>query len=74
MRITRILGGLDLVAVLIAVGAVDPVLAAPACAVGCGAPGPVAGAGLLPILAVGYGAFWLARRLRHKPDYISGLR
>ena len=30
-----------------------------------GAPGPIAGAGL-PILAVGYGAYWLVRRLRRK--------
>lgn len=29
-----------------------------------GAPGPIAGAGL-PILAVGYGVYWLVRR-RHK--------
>jgi hypothetical protein len=29
-----------------------------------GAPGPIAGAGL-PILAVGYGIYWLVRR-RHK--------
>jgi hypothetical protein len=35
----------------------------------CGAPGPIAGAGL-PVLAVGYGAYWLVRRLRRsrKPD------
>jgi hypothetical protein len=30
-----------------------------------GAPGPIAGAGL-PILAVGYGAYWLVRRYRRK--------
>ena len=30
-----------------------------------GAPGPIAGAGL-PILAVGYGVYWLARRYRRR--------
>jgi hypothetical protein len=29
-----------------------------------GAPGPIAGAGL-PILAVGYGVYWLVRRRRN---------
>jgi hypothetical protein len=32
-----------------------------------GAPGPIAGAGL-PILAIGFGAYWLVKRLRRKPD------
>jgi hypothetical protein len=32
-----------------------------------GAPGPIAGAGL-PILALGYGAYWLIRRSRRKPN------
>ncbi|MGV7217567.1 hypothetical protein [Bradyrhizobium sp. UFLA05-112] len=31
-----------------------------------GAPGPIAGAGL-PILAVGYGVYWLVRRRRKAP-------
>jgi hypothetical protein len=35
-----------------------------------GAPGPVAGAGL-PVLAIGYGAYWLWRRYRHKSDNAS---
>jgi hypothetical protein len=32
-----------------------------------GVPGPIAGAGL-PILAIGFGAYWLAKRLRRKVD------
>ena len=32
-----------------------------------GAPGPIAGAGL-PVLAVGYGVYWLVRRHRRKSD------
>jgi hypothetical protein len=32
-----------------------------------GAPGPIAGAGL-PILAAGYGAYWLVRSYRRKSD------
>jgi hypothetical protein len=35
-----------------------------------GAPGPIAGAGL-PILAVGYGAYWLVRRYRRKSENSS---
>jgi len=30
-------------------------------------PGPIVGAGL-PVLAVGYGAYWLFRRYRRKPE------
>jgi hypothetical protein len=30
-----------------------------------GAPGPIVGAGL-PILAIGFGAYWLAKRWRRK--------
>jgi hypothetical protein len=32
-----------------------------------GAPGPIVGAGL-PVLVVGYGAYWLIKRRRRKPD------
>jgi len=32
-----------------------------------GVPGPVAGAGL-PIIAVGYGVYWLIRRRRRTPE------
>ncbi len=32
-----------------------------------GAPGPIVGAGL-PVLGLGYGAYWLLRRYRRKPE------
>jgi hypothetical protein len=32
-----------------------------------GVPGPIAGAGL-PIIAVGYGVYWLIRRRRRPPE------
>jgi hypothetical protein len=35
-----------------------------------GAPGPIAGAGL-PILGLGYGAYWLLRRYRRKSENTS---
>jgi hypothetical protein len=37
-----------------------------------GAPGPIAGAGL-PILAVGYGAYWLVRRYRRKSNQTTSV-
>ena len=33
-------------------------------------PGPLAGAGL-PVIAIGYGAYWLVRRYRRKSDTAS---
>ncbi|MEY2527724.1 MAG: hypothetical protein QOE73_2495, partial [Verrucomicrobiota bacterium] len=45
------------------VGIADPASAGP----GLGAPGPIAGAGL-SILAIGYGTYWLVKRLRSKTD------
>jgi len=38
-------------------------------AVGCarGAPGPIVGAGL-PLLAIGYGVYWLVKRKRKAAD------
>ena len=59
--ISRVLDSLPLVAILMTLGgSVDSAFAAVA-------PGPVAGAGL-PILVIGYGAYWLVKRLRRKPD------
>ena len=60
--ISRILDALPLAAILMALaGSVDSAFAV------VDAPGPVAGAGL-PILVIGYGAYWLVKRLRRKPD------
>jgi len=79
MRLTmtvsvRVLAGLlALVAIVFAqFGGVDSAVAACAAAVPCPspvahpAPGPLIGAGL-PILAIGFGAYWLVGRLRRKP-------
>jgi hypothetical protein len=68
-----VLAGLAFVAIVIGpfVG-VDSALAVGPCAAGpgCGghaAPGPIIGAGL-PVLAIGFGAYWLVSRFRRKPD------
>ena len=68
----RVLAGLALVAIVFAlVGGVDTAFAACAAAVPCvsphAAPGPIIGAGL-PILAIGFGAYWFVGRFRRKPD------
>ena len=68
----RALAGLALVAIVIAlVAGVDSAFAGSCPTIGCGghlpAPGPIVGAGL-PILAIGFGAYWLTRQFRHKPD------
>jgi hypothetical protein len=70
----RILAGLALVEITIAlVGAIDSAFADSIDAFGApgpdafGAPGPIAGAGL-PILAIGYGAYWLVKRFHRKAD------
>jgi hypothetical protein len=60
------------IATLLIVAIVEQAFAVPSvppCATAAcrGAPGPIAGAGL-PILAVGYGAYWLFRRDHRKPD------
>jgi uncharacterized membrane protein len=53
------------VAIMIAlVGVVDSAFAGSAIRA---VPGPIAGAGL-PILAIGFGAYWLVKRFRRKPD------
>jgi hypothetical protein len=64
--------GLALVAITIALcGAVDSAFAGSTGIGGTGipfgAPGPVAGVGL-PLLAIGYGAYWLVKRYRRKTD------
>jgi hypothetical protein len=66
----RALAFITLVAIVL-VQFADYVFATPPCSA-CGipphgAPGPIVGAGL-PILAIGFGAYWLAGRLRRKPD------
>jgi hypothetical protein len=61
---TRVLAGLALVAITIALAGADSAFAGPS---PLGAPGPIAGAGL-PILAVGFGAYWLVKRFRRKTD------
>ena len=66
-KILQVLSGFALVAILaLSVAAIDAAFAGtpvPARAV----PGPIAGAGLLPI-ALGYGAYWLVRRFRKPPQ------
>jgi hypothetical protein len=58
---TRILA---LVAITIALAGADSAFAG---VFPLGAPGPIAGAGL-PILAIGFGVYWLVRRFHNKTD------
>ena len=71
MVITRILNGLAIGAVLFAVtfSTVNSANAQrnPPIRNVNGAPGPIAGAGL-PLLAVGYGVYWLIKRRRGRTD------
>jgi hypothetical protein len=61
----RSLVGVVLVSITVGLfGAVDPAFAG---ITTLGAPGPIAGVGL-PVLAVGYGAYWLVKRYRRKTD------
>jgi hypothetical protein len=65
----RVLAGLALAAMVLS-GVVDLAFAAVGPSVPLpphGAPGPILGAGL-PVLAIGYGAYWLAGRFRSKPN------
>jgi uncharacterized membrane protein len=60
--------GTSLAILFLLVGAVEPAFATAPCSA-CGfhsVPGPLMGAGL-PVLAVGYGAYWLLRRYRRRP-------
>ena len=64
MRMSQALGVLTVIGVALMLNC--PAFAVPSTAVPlphAGAPGPIAGAGL-PILAIGYGVFWLVRRIR----------
>ena len=62
------ISALALVAIMIAlVGAVDSAFAGVTATPILTVPGPIAGAGL-PILAIGFGAYWLVKRFRRKPD------
>jgi hypothetical protein len=65
--IARIVAGAAMVALLgVAASPVASQTAAPNIARHRLAPGPIAGAGL-PVLAVGFGVYWLVRR-RRKPN------
>ena len=63
------ISALTLVAITIAVVgiAVVGVVESAAGAAVAPVPGPIAGAGL-PMLVIGFGAYWLVKRFRRKPD------
>jgi hypothetical protein len=63
--LNRSMVGLALVSITVGLsGAIDPAFAGGGT---LGAPGPIAGVGL-PVLAIGYGAYWLVKRYRRKTD------
>ena len=65
MDITRILAAVTLIALVTAITVVlvDPTVAMGRLPDMRGAPGPIVGAGLLPV-AIGAGVYWLFRRFR----------
>lgn len=65
-KIVQVLSGIALMAMLaLSVGTINVAFAQRAPTPTRGVPGPIVGAGL-PILALGYGAYWLVRRYRRK--------
>jgi hypothetical protein len=70
----HVLIALAVIAILVSLGAVDGVFAGPLPPPPPAphpVPGPIVGAGL-PIVAVGYGAYWLVRRFRRKVNNSHG--
>ncbi len=65
LKIVQAFVGMGAVALLLSATSQANATTAPcsACGIIHGAPGPIAGAGL-PVIAVGYGIYWLVRRRR----------
>ena len=65
-KILQVLSGFALVAILaLSVGTINVAFALTTPTPTKSVPGPIVGAGL-PILGLGYGAYWLVRRYRRK--------